>query len=251
MKKLLDNFSDKSSDYKKYRPIYPDSLYEYILAHVADRKFCWDCGTGNGQVANVLANYFEKVYASDISENQLKNATSNPKISYSVERAEITKFENDSFNLITVAQAVHWFDFEAFNIELRRVAKNDAVVCIWGYGLLRIDDKLNEVIDEFYTDKIGSFWDDERKHIDASYSDIKFDFEEMDAPKNLNITSKWNRDHLIGYLNTWSSVRHYKAANDGANPVAEIQDRIYENWDVDVVKEVNFPLFIRMGRIIK
>lgn len=251
MKKIIDNFSEKSSSYKKFRPTYPDSLYEFIMTQVYSHDCCWDCGTGNGQVANVLANYFDKVYASDISENQLKNAESNSNVTYSVERAEQTQYSENSFDLITVAQAVHWFDFEAFNKEMKRVAKDGALVCIWGYGLLRIDSDLNEIIDDFYINKIGSYWNNERKHIDAAYSDIGFDFEELDVPNNFNIIANWQREHLLGYLNTWSSVRHYKEANEGANPVADIQNRIYNNWDEGIEKEVKFPVFMRMGRIIK
>jgi len=118
MKEILDKFSKQAKTYQKYRPRYPQVLYDELLSLTSKRQSCWDCGTGNGQVAIELAKYFEQVYATDISQQQLNQATSIPNITYKVERAESTSFPAQTFDLITVGQAMHWFDFEAFNKEV-------------------------------------------------------------------------------------------------------------------------------------
>lgn len=251
MKKIIDNFSTQSANYKKFRPVYPEGLYEKIMAEVEGRKCCWDCGTGNGQVAKSLSKYFEKIYATDISENQIKNAHQHPKIEYRIERAEKTTFESNTFDLIAVAQAIHWFDFKAFNKEIKRVSKNNGIICIWGYGLLKIDKGMDEVINEFYEEKIGAYWNKERKHIDNQYQDIEFDFNELEPPKGLRITTTWRKEDLIGYLNTWSGVKNYMKKNSDRNPVDEFKIKIDREWDAEEIKTVDFPIFMRVGKIEK
>src|SRR5437879_2833438 len=108
---MKDNFSKRSHLYARFRPTYPRQLFEFLISLVPERQAAWDCGTGNGQVAAVLAGYFDKVYATDISENQIKHAVEKPNVVYKIEAAEQTSFPDELFDLITVAQAVHWFDF--------------------------------------------------------------------------------------------------------------------------------------------
>src|SRR4029077_6881846 len=98
-----DLFSQQASIYAKYRPGYPEELIEYILSHVTNRETAWDCATGNGQAALLLSSYFKKVFATDISENQISHATQNPAITYLLSAAEKTSFTDNTFDLITVA----------------------------------------------------------------------------------------------------------------------------------------------------
>jgi ubiquinone/menaquinone biosynthesis C-methylase UbiE len=130
---MKDNFSDKSDLYEKYRPFYPIEFYTYLFQQVTSKIKAWDCGTGNGQVASELAKEFKNVFATDISENQLTQAAQKVNITYSVQPAESTRFPDNMFDLITVAQPIHWFDFEKFYSEVKRVAKNNAILCIVGY----------------------------------------------------------------------------------------------------------------------
>src|SRR5438552_13078825 len=113
-----DLFSNQAAIYAQYRPGYPRALFDYIVSFVTEKETAWDCATGNGQAAVELARYFEKVVATDISEKQLQQAIPNEKITYSVSTAEHTPFADNSFNCITVAQAYHWFNFEAFLTEV-------------------------------------------------------------------------------------------------------------------------------------
>ena len=251
MKKIIDNFSRQSNTYKKYRPEYPKELYQVILSNSKGRNQCWDCGTGNGQVAKELANYFKKVYATDISENQIKLAEKKSNIEYIVTRSEETNFEENKFDLITVAQAIHWFDFKAFNAEAKRVGKHNSKVCIWGYDLLKVDEEVDEVIQEFYQKTVGSYWNKERRHIDSKYETIDFNFKEVTAPKNLAIKANWKLENMIGFLNSWSSVQNYKNANSGLNPVKKVENELLKVWTKEKIKQIKFPIFMKIGIIEK
>lgn len=120
---MKDLFSDQADQYAKYRPSYPIEFYEYLNSILPIKNTAWDCGTGNGQVAIELAKTFIKVYATDISHSQLENAIKADNIEYSVQAAESSLFENNHFDLIIVAQAIHWFNFEEFYQEVKRTAK--------------------------------------------------------------------------------------------------------------------------------
>lgn len=251
MKELIDKFSEHAKTYKKYRPKYPQALFDEIIALTKQMNTCWDCGTGNGQVAIELSKYFKKVYATDISQNQIDHAEKKENVIYKVERAESTSFNDSKFDLITVAQALHWFDFAAFNKEVKRVLKSGGIISVWGYGLLRVESPINKLIDEFYTDTLGTYWNEERKHVDNSYQSIKFDFEEIKLKQDKTININWNLLQLEGYFNSWSSVQNYKKKNSNENPVDLLINNIKAYWKEDEIKEASFPIFMRVGNVDK
>ena len=246
---MKDNFSTESDKYAQYRPIYPPELFSFLESKLADKTNAWDCGTGNGQVAKALAPLFEHVYATDISAAQLAQAAQAPNISYSVQPAEHSDFADDFFDLVTVAQAIHWFDFERFYAEVRRTAKADALICVLGYGVLRISPTIDAIIDHFYTAVIGPNWDAERHYIDEQYRTIPFPFEEIECPSFVN-RQHWSLRHLIGYLNTWSAVKHFIKAN-GYNPIATLEQELAAHWPQEESMEVVFPMLLRLGRLSK
>ncbi len=214
---MKDNFSTDSDKYAKYRPTYPSDFFEYLKSIVQNKHAVWDCGTGNGQVAFELAKSFDKVYATDISQSQIANALQSDNIFYTVQPAERTNFDNDMFDLVVVAQAIHWFDFEQFYKEVSRTAKEKAVLCVIGYGKLEVTEKIDSIIEDLYSNTLGNYWDKERKYIDENYQTIPFPCSEFPAPKFVN-SQDWTLQHLIGYLNTWSAVKHFIKQN-GFNPV--------------------------------
>ncbi len=250
MKKIKDNFSAQSGTYKKFRPTYPMALYELLASICPDRNACWDCGTGNGQVAAALTNYFKKVYASDISENQIEHAPKKDSITYMIERAEATRFSDDQFDLITVAQAVHWFDIPAFVKEVRRVSTNGGILAIWGYGLLQIEADIDSIVHQFYNDIVGPYWDFERKIIEDGYRNLHLGFKEINVDQNFKITTKWTLDELEGYLTSWSSVQKYQREKK-ENPVPWILEKLAPIWPKTESKEITFPIFMRVGAIEK
>jgi len=245
-----DLFSNQASVYAQYRPGYPNELFDQILQYVSTKQTAWDCATGNGQAAVELARYFDKVIATDISEKQLQQAQPNEKINYSVTTAENTPFSDNTFDCITVAQAYHWFNFDAFHKEAVRVAKANAVIAVWGYSLVVCEDEsLNSVINTFYREKVGPYWDKERRYVDDHYSTVPFPYEPLPS-KDLKINVRWNRQQLIGYFNTWSSVQHFIKAHQH-NPVDELAATIESIWKGEESKQFYFPLFLKLGRIQK
>jgi len=245
-----DLFSNQASLYAQNRPGYPRGLYDYILQHVQNRQQAWDCATGNGQAAVELAAYFEKVMATDVSEKQLQQAQPHEKIEYSISTAEQTPFADNSFDCITVAQAYHWFKFDAFGSEVLRVAKPGAIIAIWGYSLIVCEDEaIDTLINTFYRETVGAYWDTERRYIDEHYTTVPFPYEVLPS-KEFQISVPWNRQQLTGYFNTWSSIQHFIKAN-GYNPVNELAAAIEKVWGNDTTKDFYFPLFLRLGRVVK
>ena len=162
---MKDNFSRQSDLYSKFRPVYPQELYDFIISHLNERQIAWDCGTGNGQAAQGLSKYFEKVFATDISQKQIDNSYKTDNIFYSVQPAEKTNFPDNSFDLITVSQALHWFQIDEFYSEVRRVARPDAWIAVWMYGLFNISPEIDELVCvQFYKNTLGIYWDYERKY---------------------------------------------------------------------------------------
>src|SRR5262245_46284524 len=175
-----DLFSTQSDLYAKYRPTYPKDLYEYILSFVKERKIAWDCATGNGQAAVVLADYFEKVFATDISATQIDKAVKKENIEYIVCPAETTSFEKNTFDLVTVAQAYHWIKWDKFREEVLRVCKPGAVIAIWTYYRNMIGDKkIDDAIYDFYENVTKPYWDYERKYVEEKYETVEFNYEPL------------------------------------------------------------------------
>lgn len=240
-----DRFSSHAKQYAAFRPTYPMELYDFIFTHIKKFDTAWDAGTGNGQVARDLALKFKKVVATDISEKQLLNAYQADTIFYSV-AGEETIFPDHQFDLITVAQAIHWFDIEKFYKEVQRVAHKDALLAVWGYSLLSISPEIDKVLTHFYTQVVGSYWDKERKLIDEQYKTIPFPFEEISAPE-FRFSFNWTLEEFKGYISTWSSVQKYITANQ-VNPVDELIKEVRPLWKSEQ-QTVNFPLFLRLGRV--
>ena len=243
---MKDNFSTQAAEYAIYRPTYPQELYDYLFSLVKKNDAAWDCATGNGQVARVLAQHFEAVYATDISEKQLSQALKLPNIVYQVESSDKANVPDHSFDLITVAQAIHWFNFDAFYGEVKRTLKPDGVLAVIGYGLMFIDKKVDQAIFKLYEDILGKYWDSERMYIEEGYKTIPFPFEEIATP-HFQIKTTWNFNQMIGYLNTWSSLQHYKKAND-RNPLEYMFTELKEAWGNDAIKDVHFPILLRIGK---
>ncbi len=251
MKNPKDRFSKQALTYKKFRPQYPEALYKEILQFVTASDCALDSGTGSGQVALVLSGYFKTVHATDISESQLSNAARKDNIFYRAERAENTSFAENQFNLITVAQAIHWFDIARFNREIKRIARNNCVLAIWGYGLLKIDKTIDHLISSYYNDVIGPYWDQERKYVDDAYSSVKLNFDLIVERKDLNISLNWDLNQLEGYLNSWSSVQNYRDKNAGITPVGPLIKSLASHWPEKGLKTIRFPIFLKVFRVEK
>lgn len=242
---MKDNFSGHADDYAKYRPSYPDEVYEFLKKNLSAFDKAWDCATGNGQVAKRLSEFFKHVEATDISSQQMTQAFKRPNINYSVQPAENVSFNNASFDLVIVGQAVHWFRFEKFYSEVKRCLKPDGMIVLMGYQLLSIDSETDKVIRHFYDDVIGSYWDEERRYLDENYRTIPFPFTEMKTPE-FQITYSWTIEYFLGYLRTWSAVKHYENANQ-KDPVQIVENDLRKSFGKE--NQVTFPIIFRAGRL--
>lgn len=244
-----DLFSGQSRLYAAFRPTYPAELYSFILRHVRSTDTAWDCATGNGQVARALANEFKLVEATDISEKQLQYAHTEQNIRYSLQPAEHTDFAQETFDLITVAQALHWFNLDEFYVECKRVARPGCIIALWGYANVITCVEIHEVVRDFYYNVVGEFWEPARKHVEDHYQSLPFPFAEIPAPQ-FAIQQQWDLQHLLGYIESWSATQAYMAKT-GLNPIQQLSSRLQPFTEPGKNIEVRFPVFLRLGRIEK
>ncbi len=250
MNTFKDNFSKQAEVYVKFRPTYPTELFEFLSGLTLEHKLAWDCGTGNGQSALNLADYYEKVYATDPSSEQLKNAITHEKITYKVESAENPSLlEDHSVDLITVAQAIHWFDFDKFYTQVKRVLKPNGIIAVWAYGVPTISKELDIIIKDFHDNIVGEFWLPENKLIDKEYTTISFPFEEIKTPEFF-IKKQVTLSETLGHLRTWSATQKYiDAYND--NPMERLTKKMKEHWkNPNEQKEITWKLILKVGKIV-
>lgn len=244
---MQDRFSSQSDAYKKFRPHYPQALYDHILSFVPARDCALDVATGNGQAAVVLADYFKSVIAIDTSAAQLEKAEQKENIEYRIASAEQTFSKPHTFDLMTVAQAYHWLQHEAFAQEVRRIAKPGAVIAVWLYDRFETaNNELNALMDHFYFDIVGPYWDAARRSVDAHYNDLPFPFERLPV-KPFSIDAVWSAAQIAGYLSSWSAVQQY-IKEQHTSPLLRIQDAL-QNLLGDSTIAVRFPIYLHLGRV--
>ena len=243
-----DLFSKQSDLYARYRPTYPKELYDHILSFVKEKSIAWDCATGNGQAAVVLADHFKKVFATDISAAQIDRAIKKENIEYSVCPAESTPFADNTFDLVTVAQAYHWINWKEFKKEVTRVCKPGAIIAIWVYFRnMPGDKKIDDAIFNFYENVTRPYWDEARKYVEELYETVEFDYELLSV-KQFETTLNWQREEMIGYISSWSAIQKYIKVN-GRSPIPIIEEEINKLWHEGEVKKVSFPIYLKLGKI--
>ena len=203
-----DYFSIKNTSYNIYRPEYPEQLFNFISNQCEETEFAWDCATGSGQAARGLSNYFNRILATDISEAQLLQASAPKNVLFKIADAYNSGLMDSSVDLITVAQALHWFNFEKFYIEVKRILKPNGLIAVWSYGLLNVDPQINSILYNYHDNIIGKFWPKERKHVVNGYKTLPFPFKMVDVP-NFSIELDWTLEQFLGYLRTWSGTKRY------------------------------------------
>ncbi|MEJ2141248.1 MAG: class I SAM-dependent methyltransferase [Gammaproteobacteria bacterium] len=243
-----DHFSKQASDYSLYRPLYPQSLFAYLATLTPHHDRAWDCATGNGQAAIALASFYNSVEATDASEKQIKQTSPHEKIHYLVCEASNTPFTENHFDLITVAQALHWFDLDSFYKEVKRVSKPGGIFSAWCYGLFNIDAGIDECIHYFYSETVGPFWPEERRYIHDGYTTLTFPFERIQPPQ-FAMSVRWDLRQVIGYLGTWSAVQYYRERH-GQDPVVQIASELESMWgDSQEKRTINWPIYLHVGKI--
>ncbi|HRK79102.1 MAG TPA: class I SAM-dependent methyltransferase [Thiobacillus sp.] len=248
MSEFKDHFSSASDRYAAYRPDYPAALFAWLAGQCAERDTAWDCATGSGQAARGLAPHFRQVVATDASTEQICHAGHHPAIDYRVAPAEASGLADRCIDLVTVAQAAHWFDLSAFYAEAARVLKAGGAIAVWGYGRMLLPGEMDAPFQRFYAETVGPYWPAERALIDDAYRRLDFPFMEIEAPA-FAIEVAWTLPRLLDYLSTWSAVKRYQAAR-GHDPLPPLLAELAPLWgDPETARALQWPLFLRAGRV--
>ncbi len=242
-----DHFSSLAKGYSAFRPHYPAGLFAWLASLVETTDCAWDCGTGNGQAALGLAGHFHRIVATDASADQIRGVFSHPRITYSVATAEQSGLASHSVDLVTVAQAVHWFHLDRFYREVRRVLKPGGVLALWCYTYPKVTPAIESVMAHLYRDVLGAYWPEGRELVAEEYRTIAFPFRELEAP-TFAMQASWTCAQFNGFLRTWSAAKHYADAHQ-TDAVAMMEPAMERAWGpVGLAREITWRLFFRVGR---
>ena len=243
-----DHFSGHAADYRVFRPTYPPALFAFLADVAPGRTLCWDCGTGSGQAAVALADCFGRVFATDASADQVRQAEPHPGVEYAVATAERCPLPDGSADLVTVAQALHWFDFGPFYAEVQRVGRPGGLLAAWAYDFHSVGPDVDRLLDRLQSEYVGSYWPPERVWVRGGYRDIPFPFPAVPAPE-FELTADWDLPRLSGYINTWSAIKRFVQAN-GFDPLDRLGGELAAAWgELSTVRTVRWKLPLRVGRI--
>ena len=242
-----DHFSEVARRYADFRPHYPAALFSYLATLAPRNSLAWDCACGNGQATLDLAQRFDRVVATDASGEQIASATARPNVEYRVAPAERSGLPDESLALITVAQALHWFDLDRFYAEARRALAPNGVLAAWAYGINHLEgDAVNRLVQDFYSNTVGPYWPPERKLVEEGYRTIPFPFAEITAP-TFRMEARWTLDQLLGYFSTWSATNRYVKAT-GRNPLEPLSTELSRVWgEANSPRLIVWPLSLRVG----
>ena len=248
MTRFSDHFGKVAGRYADFRPTYPAELFDWLARECSAHERVWDCGCGNGQASVALAAHFAQVHATDASAGQIEHATPHPQVSYSVAPASASGLPDASADLITVAQALHWFADDSFYDEAKRVLKPGGLLAAWSYGMIAVDgDAVNDAIQHFYHQVIGPYWPPERHHVETGYRELPFPFKRISTPA-LAMQVAWPLPQLLGYLGSWSASARYREAT-GTDAVEALGQVLLGCWgDPARPRTVSWPLAILAGR---
>lgn len=246
--KFADHFSSGSEAYAKFRPRYPEALFEFLATVAPARDEAWDAGTGTGQAAVGLARWFEHVSATDASASQIERAEPHPRVDYRVARAETSGLDDRSVDLVAVAQAVHWFDHPAFWAETRRVLQPGGVIAIWTYVLFEIAPDIDDIVRRFYSGVVGPYWPPERRLTEQRYQTIAFPFDEFAAPAFV-IEQLMTLEDVAGYIRTWSATNAFMKHHH-EDPVDDLVAQLTPAWGFpSEARLARWPVAMRVGRV--
>src|SRR5215208_1921007 len=242
-----DHFSKQSQLYAQYRPKYPGEIYAYLASIAPENSLAWDCGTGNGQAAIGLAKYFDKVFATDASAEQISRVHPQPNVEYHVEPAEHVSLKDSSVDLVTVAVAIHWFNFDEFYREVKRVLKPNGIHAACTYNAVEVSPEIDSLVRQYYYEILSGYWPERIHYLEEEYKTIPFPFEEI-IPPSFVMEINWNLIQYAGFLDSWSATQRYKAQK-GDHPLGLIWDKLLAAWgDENEKRLIRWPLHFRIGR---
>ncbi len=246
--RFIDHFAPVAANYAEFRPTYPAALFAWLATIAPGRALAWDCAAGSGQASCDIAAYFEQVIATDAAAAQIAAAIPHPRVDYRVAPAGASGLTEASVDLITVAQALHWFELDRFYAEARRVLKPDGILAVWSYGILHVEgNAIDDRVQRFYRETIGPYWPPERRYVEDGYRSLPFPFTELQPPA-LGMDAAWTLPELLGYLRSWSATGRY-IAERGHDPVTVLAAELAPLWGSSPERRrVIWPLTVRVGK---
>lgn len=248
MSGFRDHFSRQAAAYARARPDYPDALFDALAAAAPGRGLVWDVGTGSGQAATALARRFDRVVATDASGAQLRHAVRTARVDYVAARAEAAPLADGVADVVTVAQALHWFEPAGFHAEVRRVARRGGLIAAWSYGDARLDDgPADALLAAFNREVVGPDWPAERAYVGEGLRALPVPHAPVDIDAPAAIERRWTADELLAYVASWSAtVRH--ATRTGTDPLPALAAPLRARLGTRRVT-VRWPLVVRAGRV--
>ena len=245
---IPDRCAGQAQSYTQFRPEYPPALYEFLLQLVPSRELAWDCGTGNGQAARALARHFVRVVATDSSAEQIRYAAAPPNVSFQVANAETPhQFARASVDLVTVAQAAHWFETGAFYEAVSAALRPNGVIAIWGYGFSNISPEIDAILHPYGREFLTPYWSERNTIALEGYRQFPFPFVSVATP-HFQMRTTWSLPQLKGYLDSWSATQAYKVSV-GADPFEAIEASLISAWgDPTRSRQIAWDLTVLIGR---
>ena len=143
------DFGRVSSDYAKYRDIYPQELYRRLRALEigCQGQSVLDLGTGTGVLPRNLAPYGARFVGIDLSAEQIRQAellsrSSGGNIRYLTGSAEEISFPDTVFDAVTACQCFFYFDHTRLAPKLFRILKPEGKLAIIYMAWLPFEDKI-------------------------------------------------------------------------------------------------------------
>lgn len=248
-------FGAVASAYARHRLTYPPAFFDALAARLPPGAPVWDCACGTGQASVDLARRGLRVIATDASPSQLAEARLHPGVRYRQAPAEASGLEPGSVAAVLVAAAVHWFDVEAFNAEVRRVTRPGGLVAWIGYLPLSLapaeapHGAVLEALERFRTVRLAPWWAPACSWVESGYRGLPFPVEEEPFPRDLWIERHWNLAALLAHLGTTSAVQRCRKAGD--DPLPALAAELAGLWPADGARPLHFrwPFMGRWGRL--
>jgi SAM-dependent methyltransferase len=240
-----DHFSALAARYAAYRPHYPPALVTALADRCQRHEVAWDIGCGNGQLSVALATRFARVIATEPAQAQLDHAERDPRVEYQRSVAEDSHLPGASVDLAVAAQAAHWFDWPRFVVEAGRVVRPGGLVALVTYRNAELPGDAGRELVGYYS-QVEPYWPNGRVHVNNGYRDLVMPWPAVEPPA-IDMTARWTRDELVGYITTWSATSRLVAAV-GEGPLDDLRRRLAAVWPDGEPREVHWPLTIKLAR---
>ncbi|XP_077861685.1 putative methyltransferase DDB_G0268948 [Saccoglossus kowalevskii] len=253
--------------YQKFRPTYPKKIVERIINYLGHQKpgpysLAVDVGCGSGQSTGILANHFEQVIGCDISECQIQKAIDNnlsPNVEYRNGSDRNIPAADHTVDLVTSAQAAHWFNRNQFYKEVDRVLKSKGCLAVYGYGFLQLESNTNgkqlqSIYDDFFYKTLDGFWGDEIKQVEQRYTRFTMPYAESERDDTFSIEIDYSVADFVGYLSSSSTYNEYLKVNpDKQHVLVEVEKKLMNAIGSVAPAEhttihVSFPVFLLLCR---